>query len=664
MTDAVEAALTRRATGAVVSGGDPVEEALAKRASLSPSAKINRTPEEKAAYLEKYSEHNPFVRGFSSLADKAESVYQMGSSVFATPLSGFAGVGTAATNALGITDTPAADVVGGVSRALTYQPRTEKGQAAAETLASPDVNPLAVPGALGEDWADTATEHGAPPWLSTAIRTGPDALVAALGLRGARNFKPTETVRAVPDAAPTGEMHAFSNESASASAVAPDLTKVSPQIRAKVESIAAKGGTVDRDVYNRVAEADSLGINLSEGQATQDLAKLSDEYNNRAKNGTAERYQEQNQQLIDKLDETRAEDAPNAVGNDHIQNGQALIDAYKAADEPVRADITAKYKALEQANGGQFPVDGGAFVAAADAALKSKMKGRYVPPAIEGDLAEFRNTGAMTFEQFENLRTNLAAESRKADRSGDGNAAHAVSLVREALESLPMTGEAANIKPLADAARNAAKARFDRLKADPAYRAAVDDAVAHGEASPLADDFVSKYVIKGKAANIAKMRENLSADPQAGETIAAGVMNYLKSKAGIDLYQNTGNFSQAGFNKALAEVTPKIDHLLPEATAETLQRIGNVARTTQFQPRGSYVNNSNTFVAGLKEKAATVAEKAGNLAIPGLDAGSFLREKAAASAAAKAARKAWEPGAGLEAKPQKLNELLKGKGNP
>lgn len=543
-------------------------------------------------------------------------------------------------------------------QALTYQPRTDQGQQALGGVSEV----MGAPAAAGRWAGDKAADMGAPAWLSAGLATAPDA---GLMLAGGKALKSEPTIRPAierPKAIVNAdENHAFAGESASASAVAPDLTKLSPPVREKFERILATGGKVDKEAFNRVAEADSLGIQLSEGQAKLDPDLISKENNARAKEQTAARYQLQNQQLIDKLDEFRAEASPNAVGNDHIQNGQSLIDSYKAADEPVRADISAKYKALEQANGGQFPVDGGAFVNAADAALKSKMKGRYVPAAIEGDLAEFRNTGAMTYEQFENLRTNLAAEARKAERSGDGNAAHAVSLVREALESLPMTGEAANIKPLADAARNAAKARFDRLKADPAYRAAVDDSVPAGEASPLADDFVNKYVIKGKSANIAKMRENLGGDPQAAETISAGVMNYLKSKAGVNLYTNEGNFSQAGFNRALSEVTPKIKTLVPETTAEKLQKLGNVARYTQVQPRGSYVNNSNTFTAAAGEMVGGKLELAGNAMLPGANLGTTVRGKLAERSAKKAADKAWEPGAGLEAKPQKLNDLMKGK---
>jgi hypothetical protein len=452
-----------------------------------------------------------------------------------------------------------------------------------------------------------------------------------------------------PGVAPHEPISSFGKGTLSAAAASPDIAAASPEIRSVVEQ-AVREGRLDRDVAARHIEADSLPIKmrLSKGQAAQGPVQISIEQNARAKNPEyAHFFNEQNQNLIDNLDEIRRSAAPNVVGQDHIQNGQYLIDAYKAADEPIRAEISAKYKALEDANGGQFPVDGKSFVQAADAALAKKMKGRYVPTQVAGDLADLRDGGPMSFENFENLRTNLAAEARKAERSGDGNAASAINIVRESLESLPMEGEAAKIKPLADAARTAAKARFDKLRADPAYRAAVDDDAAAGELSPLADDFISKYVVKGKAANIKTMRENLSADPVAGETIAAGALNYAKSKSGVNLYTNEGNFSQAGYNRALSELTPKLDFLLGKETAEQAQALGNVARYTQAQPRGAFVNNSNTFVAAAREHAANVLEGVANVKAGGLPVGTLVRNKLRQRSERKLLKEAISPGAGI-----------------
>lgn len=569
-------------------------------------------------------------------------------------IGGLAGLGTAAANVAGFSDASPADVVKRTQDALTYQPRSSSAEMLSSGLdkALHVADPLMLP---VEQRLDEINPEIVPT-IAAAGEAALDIAPMAAGLKAARGASrqvaPTES----PSAPMHGEVNPFDRESMGAAAARPDLKNLSPELQAEIQKQAYRGG-VDRASLERHVEADTLPIrmNLTKGQATQDPVQLSQEMNRRAKDPELARiFNEQNQQLIDNLDEIRARAAPNAVGNDHIQNGQALIDSYKAMDEPIRAEIAKKYKALEDANGGQFPLDGKSFVEAADKALAKKMKGRYVPSQVAGDLAELRDGGPMTFETFENLRTNLAAEARKAERSGDGNAAMAVNIVRESLESLPITGAAAEIKPLADAARSAAKARFDRLRADPAYRAAADDSVGIGEASPLADDFINKYVVKGKGANVKQMRENLADDPFAAETIAAGALNYVKSKSGVNLYTNEGNFSQAGYNRALAEITPKINALVDPKLAEQAQTLGNVARYTQAQPRGSFVNNSNTFTATLGEHAAGVAEGVANVAAHGVPVGTFVRKKLGERSDKKFVKEATKPGAGIE-----LRELLK-----
>jgi len=490
------------------------------------------------------------------------------------------------------------------------------------------------PTALG----DIAANKNAPPWLSTALAVGPAAASAALAPRG------------VGPSASTAEdavSQAAARQSGGAAGVAPNISGVSPDLR---DAIASAGPNLDPNVLSRHLEADSLPVpvKLTAGQATQDPVALSQEMNARAKfPQLAQRYTEQNQALIDNLDEIRRNAAPDAVGNDPVQNGQALLDKYKAYDAPIKQQVSANYKALADANGGDLPVDGISFVDAADAALKKNMKAPFLPGGVQSILNDVKNNGQMSYENFENLRTTLAAEARKAERSGDGNAAAAVNLTRNALEQLPMTGGAADIKALADTARQSAASRFSAIEADPAYKAAVNDDVPAGEQSPLADDFVKKYVIGGKKANLDLMKQKFANDPEATGTIQASALNYLKSKAGVDPYTNTGNFSQAGYNKAKAELEPRMDSLLDPDTADKVRTLGNVARYTQAQPRGSFVNNSNTFTAQAAEHAKGMAEGAVNYMFKGVPVGTMARKAMQGKADTATINKALEPGAGL-----------------
>ena len=93
----------------------------------------------------------------------------------------------------------------------------------------------------------------------------------------------------------------------------------------------------------------------------------------------------------------------------------------------------------------------------------------------------------------------------------------------------------------------------------------------------------------------------------------AGTINWLSDKAGI--VDGKGNFSQANYNKALKKLDDVNNFGVifdPESQLQ-LRTLGNVAAYTQFQPRGAFVNNSNTLVGWLANKAAGGLEQTGNI---------------------------------------------------
>jgi hypothetical protein len=183
------------------------------------------------------------------------------------------------------------------------------------------------------------------------------------------------------------------------------------------------------------------------------------------------------------------------------------------------------------------------------------------------------------------------------------------------------------------------------LEKDPAMKAAVTDAVP-------ADKFIDTFVVKGINKNINTMVENLGRDSPAHQHMAAGTINWLKDKAGI--VDETGNFSQAGYNRALKQLddVQNVNAIFNQEAASQLKTLGNVARYTQAQPRGAFVNNSNTLVGALAEKAgkgvAMGVESGLNLAVPGLQLGTSVMEMRARRAAEAQTKKALETGAGTQ----------------
>ena len=416
------------------------------------------------------------------------------------------------------------------------------------------------------------------------------------------------------------------------------IAKASPQLAAELKTL--KPEEANMAAINRHLEADSLPVPvpLTKGQATQNVHLLSDEMNQRGKvPELANRFNEQNQALKDNFEVIREKAAPDVFGTNHIENADTIIGSYKALDAARTADISAKYKALKDAAGGDFPINGKAFADNAFSALAKELKSDFVPAPIEKQLHKFAAGEKMTYEQFEAMRTNLAAEMRKAERSGDGNAKAAASIVRQSLEDLPLTGDAAALKPLADEARNAAKSRFDMLKKDPAYDAAVNDIAP--------DKFINKYVINGNKRDIEALVNQLGGGSEGHQAVAAATINWLKDKS-----ISSGNFNQASYNRALKQIEPKLNQLVDAETAQHLRSLGNVAQYTQAQPRGSYVNQSNTFVAGAKALAASGLERGANTMIGAgiVPVGSMIRESVQKRAAKKQAEQSLKPGAGTK----------------
>jgi len=448
--------------------------------------------------------------------------------------------------------------------------------------------------------------------------------------------------QAVPPAAP--------GRASMGAAATPDATIVRQALTSATPEFQQLYGNMPLDKVNtpvvlRHLEADSLPVpvRLTKGQSTGDVVQLSKEQNLRGNQPEfARRFNEQNQQLVDNVPLIRERAAPDVYATKTIESSQAIIDSYKALDDARSADITKAYKALEDAAGGDFPVDGVTLAQNAERGLAKKLKTDFLSPQIKNQLDRFKNGEPMTFEQFEAMRTNLATEIRRAERSGDGNAAMAASIVRDALEGLPLKAEAQQFKGLADTARSLAKSRFDALKKDPAYKAAVDDAVP-------ADKYFDKFVVNGVNKNINTMVDTLGRDSPAHQHMKAGTINWLSDKAGI--VDGKGNFSQANYNKAVKKLDDvnNFGAIFDPESQLQLRTLGNVAAYTQFQPRGSFVNNSNTLVGYLANKAAGGLEQAGNivgLKTFGYPIGSEGRRVIRAARERKEAAEALQPGAG------------------
>ena len=423
------------------------------------------------------------------------------------------------------------------------------------------------------------------------------------------------------------------------------LVGATPELKAVLSGIPFEQTNVP--TFMRHIEADSLRVpvRLTEGQATGDIVKLSNEQNRRGKDPElAQRFNEQNGLLIENINEIRQGAAPDAYGTKIIENSQGIIDAYKAIDKNLNIGIDANYKALRDANGGQFPVDAPQLLKNIQSELKKELLTNEAPAGQFKELQRLADNNIMTLEDYLSLSRNLGDIART---NTDGNTRRAAGLMIKEMEKLPLQKEAAAVIPLANKARASAKERFDMIKKDPAMKAAVDDTIP-------ADKYLQKFVVNGVNKNIATMVNHLGKDSVAHQHMASGTINFLKDKAGI--VGENGNFTQAGYNRALKNLddVKNLEQIFTPEIASELKTLGNVARYTQEQPRGVFINNSNTLVGALAEKAkqgiGVAAEGGLNMAVPFLQLGTTVKEMRARRANKAQVRQALELGAGAKNK--------------
>jgi hypothetical protein len=502
--------------------------------------------------------------------------------------------------------------------------------------------PAAAAGAAAGESAATAG--------SSLGEIGPTAAPAGAGAPGAPAgmSTPPPSATAAPEASKSATAAA---QSAAKVPYLPTVDDATPDMRAKIVKAQASGD-VNPTALGRHLEANTLPVpvSLSEGQATGDAGIISEEQNTRALQKTQGFFQQQNQALTQNGEALRAAVAPDVpIADTMADHGQALIDMAKAADAPELAQVNANYAKLRAANGGDLPIDGQQLVANVQSALKQNLKTGHMNSGLQSALNEFADgSRQMNFEDWDTLRTDAATVMRT---SADGNQRAAAGILRQQLDNFPLPeGATQDVRDLADVARQSAAARFAKLRADPAYAAAVDDATPMGEVSPLADNFAKNYVLGGNRANLTQFQTDLAYNPLAQQRISAIGMDSLRDKAGIDMRTGTGNFMQKGYNGQLEKLhqANKVDNFFPDPQInQQVNSLGNVARYTQELPTGHTVSTANSLTAALPY-IQNAAEMGTNLMFKGVPVGTAVRKGASMIGAARAAKATMQVGAGLK----------------
>lgn len=418
------------------------------------------------------------------------------------------------------------------------------------------------------------------------------------------------------------------------------IAQASPELAAQLAK--ENPATINPQVLERYVDADTLGVKLTKGQATQDPTLISNERNARGQDPRlAEALSQQNKTLLEKASSVKEQVAPDVFAPDYVANAEGALEFISGKVKQNEQATTKAYKELEDFGAGKIEVDSKTFANNAMKALTAKEDIDFLPSVIKSKIETYEGGKPMNFAQYENLRTQIARETRKAQKADDGNAVHALTLVRGELEKLPLIGETVEAKALADKARSTAKSEFDLLNRDsPAYNKVYADLI-NGKTDTR--DFIQSAVLRSKNKDFAKTME-LFDDPVAQQHLRAGALDIILK----DATDTSGNFKPARFAKAIEnlDVNKKLDVLFGQE-AQTLRKIAKTGQLVEARPSGAFVNESNTTVARM------AAEYGKRLAEQTPVVGRFVepaRQLIAERQAKKAVEESLRPGAGVKIK--------------
>jgi hypothetical protein len=409
------------------------------------------------------------------------------------------------------------------------------------------------------------------------------------------------------------------------------IAQSSPELQAHVKTLNPRA--VDIPSLETRSLEDKHGVNLSTGQRTGDTGLYSQEWNKRGETKILENhFNEQPKQFKAAFENSIRRNAPDINEIDPSAIGQVQINALAAKDQIRRTAISDAYKALEDANGGQFPIDISKLKANIDNELKSKLKFNAYEDklgTIKKDIDSLIEKGNMTFSDFENLRTNLADELRS---NGNGTARQAAYIVRDQLEKLPIFGEetgspqAIQLKALADKARSLNKERMDVIKSNPAYKAAVkesstlEDAASQGE-SLNAEKFHDKFVTKGTPESIRRMKAELADDPQAVQSMVAGELRQAMRKAG--LATDTPDLNPKQLANYIYDNKGRLQEALGPEGMKDLMELTALSSKVGMPKTGTF-NYSNSFSSMLAEMAKQGIQSATEAKLAAMTSGASI----------------------------------------
>ena len=374
------------------------------------------------------------------------------------------------------------------------------------------------------------------------------------------------------------------------------------------------------DVIERHNKFHKFDMTPTEGEALQDIKKMSQETNDRTRDELIRgKLEDRDPKLIAGFNKIRETVAPDVYESNPAKLANASLEKMVENYNVRTANEQMLYKRLADANGGNLPFDITALKNDIDNSLqKAKVFRVTKKNGVYKELQDQINTGTMTFDDFEHFRTALAAEMRA---STNGNVTKGLNKIYDALHEMPLPENVAHLRPLADDARNAFREHKQLQKDLPAYKTAINDIRSDVEKSsgtlhPASNTFLDKfYGPKTPQVEINRLLNELGVDSLEHQSLNAATIDKIKRASGVkgEPGNETGRISQAQLSDQLnviygnnAPTMFKQEHL------KDLKDLSDVANMTEHVKGQHSVNVSNT---ALEENRLRKKELAENLAL-------------------------------------------------
>jgi hypothetical protein len=569
------------------------------------------------------SQLNQVVGKGIQAVEEARSQLKGAAEAGATVLTSAAALPVAALSGLvyGIRGGEAPEQAKRIMQELTYMPKTEKGQQYLEDLQrafeASKIPPIGLPELAGTQMlrkGATAQLADVPGQIKTGIQSVKKALPEVRIERP--NLQSAGAAAAVPENVLRGNIDSA-------------LANASPELQTHIQSKPPQA--VNIPALETKSLEEKHGVNLTRGQRTGDTQLYSQEWNKRGETEMlGGHFNEQPTQISNAFETAKQRHAPDIPSTaDASELGQLQINALAEKDAVRQQAITSAYKALQDANGGQFPIDVSKLDASINSELSRTLKTNHLSDSIRSDLKDFYQNP--TFEAYEALRTNLSNEMRS---SSNGNARGAAYVVRQELEKLPVFGEEAGnpqaiqLKALADNARKLFAERQSVIKSNPAYKAAIkeagslEEATAQGE-SLNAAKFHNKYVANATPEAIRRLKSEIDPNNIANQAITFSELSRAKNAA---VNASERNLTPEQFAKFYKQNKSILRESLPPEAMQDVTELGLLTSKIGMPKTGTF-NYSNTYSGMLGDMAtqglltlgeAKLAGATGGASIPAL----------------------------------------------